>query len=316
MSQATAVHSTQADILDHADDWLVHLRAAHRSPATIDTYYTAVRLFDEFLAEKGMPRGVASIRREHVEAFQVDLIERRSPGTAANRHRSLKQYFRFLIAEGLIKKSPMVNVELPQTVENPPPVLTDDQLSAILDTCRRDTSFEGRRDFAILQLLIRTGIRRAELIGLRYNVDDPNDPDSNDFDRAAQVINVTGKGRRERPVFLDNEATIALTRYLRVRKEHPRADLTALWLGHRGPLGATGVFQMIRRRARQAKLGRTFTHLFRHSAAHFDMAAGMSESDVMRKYGWRSPSMVRRYGASAATERSLASQKRLARGRL
>lgn len=57
-----------------------------------------------------MPRAVAAIHREHVEAFVEDQLARLKPASAANRYRSLQQFFRWLVDEGEIKESPMARV--------------------------------------------------------------------------------------------------------------------------------------------------------------------------------------------------------------
>jgi integrase len=75
----------------------------------------------------------------------------------------------------------------------------------------------------------------------------------------------------------------------------------------------TGIFQMVKRRGREAGL-ELHPHLFRHTAAHRWMAAGGSESDLMAISGWRSRQMLQRYGASAAQERAIAAHKRMALG--
>ena len=62
-----------------------HLRAENLSPRTQETYTEAVRQFARFVAAQGMPQEVANIRREHVEAFIADLLERWKPATASNR---------------------------------------------------------------------------------------------------------------------------------------------------------------------------------------------------------------------------------------
>ncbi|MBA2311245.1 MAG: phage integrase N-terminal SAM-like domain-containing protein, partial [Actinobacteria bacterium] len=63
------------------------LLAANKAPRTIDSYMEAVRLFARFLEARGMPLQVGAIRREHVEAFLADILERFKPATAANKFR-------------------------------------------------------------------------------------------------------------------------------------------------------------------------------------------------------------------------------------
>ena len=61
-----------------------------------------------------MPQDVASIHREHVEAFITHLLERWRPATAASRFRSLQQFFKWLVEEGEIKESPMEKMRPPR----------------------------------------------------------------------------------------------------------------------------------------------------------------------------------------------------------
>jgi Phage integrase, N-terminal SAM-like domain len=79
------------DVLDNLASFGRHLRAGNRSPMTIKVYGEGIRQFDDFLAERGMPRNVAGIHREHVEAFVEDQLGRLRPATAASRYRSLQR---------------------------------------------------------------------------------------------------------------------------------------------------------------------------------------------------------------------------------
>jgi hypothetical protein len=75
----------------------------------VDSYLEGLRLFSVFLAQKGMPLVVASLRREHVEAFIAELLANRTPATAHNRYRALHGFFRWCVAEGELKTSPIVD---------------------------------------------------------------------------------------------------------------------------------------------------------------------------------------------------------------
>jgi site-specific recombinase XerD len=66
----------------------------------------ATRLFTRFLEARGMPMQVGAVRREHIEAFLADILERFKPATAANKYRSLQQFFRWLVEEGEITDGP------------------------------------------------------------------------------------------------------------------------------------------------------------------------------------------------------------------
>src|SRR5712692_6607271 len=79
------------------------LLASNKSPRTVQSYLEVVRMFGEYLADKGMPQEVAHLRREHVESFIAHLLELWKPSTANNRYRGLQQFFRWCEEEGEIK---------------------------------------------------------------------------------------------------------------------------------------------------------------------------------------------------------------------
>ena len=155
--KTSAAHATPADDLAaNAALFARHLRAGDRSPRTIDSYLDAVRLFDAFLADRGMPRDIASIRREHIEAFVEDQLARLKPASAAVRYRSLQQFFRWPVDEGELRESPMARIKPPTVPETPPPITREDDMRRLLATTD-GTSFDDRRDKAILHLLWDTG---------------------------------------------------------------------------------------------------------------------------------------------------------------
>lgn len=315
-STAAATGLTVQEAVPHFD---LHLQARALSPATREVYAAAATLFDRYLAGKGMPRVVTAIRREHIEAWLADMRERgASDGALSNRYRSLRQLFRWLEEDDEIPVSPMAKMKTPKVVVQPPPVLTAEQFSRLHKLAGQTgaNELERRRNLALVAVLAGTGMRRAELLNLTLD----------DVDLTNHRLRVyRGKGGKTRVVGLDPKPTQALSRYMRVRSRSPHAGKQlrderkrprgeALWLGRQGPLGETGLRELLHKLGRGIGVPELHPHQLRHTYAHLWLSAEGSETGLMQAAGWSDRSMLQRYGKSAAGERSLAEAERLGIG--
>jgi integrase/recombinase XerD len=175
------------------------------------------------------------------------------------------------------------------------------RLSQLEQACA-GRGFAQRRDAAIIAVFRSTGIRLAELAGIRCH---PQDTQRSDLDLWQREITVRGKNRKARIVKISYPAARTVDRYLRARARHVQAWRPQLWLGvnNRGPMTANGIYQMIARRGRQSGAS-VYPHRFRHHFSHTWLDRGGPEGDLMELNGWTSPQMLRRYGASARSARA------------
>jgi site-specific recombinase XerD len=283
-------------------EWTHALKAEHKSDQTVRSYTESVRMLAEFLHGFDVLRaGTVDLRM-----FIADLLERRSPSTAAVRFRSLQQFYGWAVRDGLINENPMATMRPPAIPERPVPVVSVEDLRKLLKACEGKDFLEVR-DTALIRLMLEPGgMRRAEVVGLSVG----------DVDLDNDVVVVMGKGRRPRAIPYGHKTGQALTRYLRARTAHAYAKRTdALWLTSKGALTDNGVGQILERRCAMAGVVRIRAHQLRHTAAHMWLAeSGGDETSAMRLFGWRSRVMLNRYGASNADARAQAAARKLGIG--
>ncbi|MCK2241842.1 MULTISPECIES: tyrosine-type recombinase/integrase [unclassified Crossiella] len=294
-------------------DWDRTLRAGNYPATTRYNYLLAAVQLARYLAEYAAEveahdaaEDPTAVRKEHVEAFQAWMIKTRSPATALNKHKGLKQFFKWLLFdEEEIDRSPMERVRQPKTTKRLVPVIRDDDTKLVLATCK-PKAFIHVRDEAIIRLYYNTGARLSEVGRLL----------TEDIDLKLDSVRYHGKGDKERRVRFGPKTARAISRYLRLRDNHVGANLPNLWLAERGrrALAPNGIKIMLRRRGAAAGLQRVHAHRWRHNFAHEWKLAGGDTGDLMLLLGWNSEDMPRHYGASAAAERAQETQLRMGIG--
>lgn len=280
-----------------------HLRAEGLSPRTVTIYGQAITFFSRWLADQGRPATLEEFTRPAIREWLATLAEVHEPGTVKTRYRGLFRFAGWLVDEDELPDNPMKTLSPPEPVAKPVPVLSDDELAALLKACS-GKDFRDRRDEAMIRILLDCGIRVSELCALTV--------DGMDLDQGMAIVK--GKGSKVRPIYFGARTTRAIDRYLRVRARERWAHLDALFITQRGPLSPDGARERMNVRGAQAGIDDLHPHRFRHTWAHDFLMNGGQERDLKRLAGWSSDVMLERYGASAADARAKAAAQRMKRG--
>jgi site-specific recombinase XerD len=273
---------TAADVLlDRYGGYLAGERGLAAS--TIRYYLEEAR---GFLA--GREGRLAGLAAAEVSGFVAAQCRQRSTGSAKILVTALRSLLRFLDAEGL--SPPGLAGAVPAVAGwrggGLPKALPGGQVAALLASCDRDTA-TGRRDFAVLVLLSRLGLRACEAAALELD----------DIDWRAGIVTVRGKGRRDEQLPLPADAGEALAGYLRGGRAGGGA-CRRVFLKSRAPgggLSADAVKMIVRLACRRAGLPEAGAHRLRHSAATGMLAAGAPLAEIGQVLRHRSVSTTAIY---------------------
>lgn len=164
-----------------------------------------------------------------------------------------KVFFNWCYQEELLDMNPVNRLKSPKAEKRIKQTFTTEQVQVILDSCDLSTEI-GFRDYVIFSLMADTGLRLSEIVSLSVDSVYPT------------YIRVFGKGRREREIGLHPEVSKLLWKYINKRRRATK-DETALFLGRKGPLGKSGIEDIIKRAKERCGLDVTqfSAHIFRHT---------------------------------------------------
>ncbi len=240
---------------------------------TIEGYVLAVRPFLAGRERDGDELDLDVLSAADVMAFVVARCPGQSKGAAKMTVTSLRSLLRFLHLRGLVA-GPLADA-VPSTaswrLSGLPRALEPEQLQALFDSCDRGNA-DGRRDYAVLVLLARLGLRAGEVAALRIE----------DVDWRAGELRISGKGRRDERLPLPEDVGEAIVAYLRDGRPATALDrslIVRVRAPHHG-LTTGGITQIVFAAAARAGLGPLHSHRLRHTAATQMLRAGASLEEV------------------------------------
>ena len=236
---------------------------------TITEYCRAARLL---LGAAGTAKGLAVLEAATVSRFVQDRCSTLKVRAAERLVSGVRSFLRFLLLDGVIvvPLADAVPSVARWTQAELPRWLTPTDVKALLGSCDRDTPV-GRRDYAIILLLVRLGLRAGEVAALR--LDDINW-------RAGEIV-VRGKGNTEERLPLPADVGAALADYLEHgRQQRPEREVFLRRLAPIRGLAPDGIGEVVRAASERARIGSFGAHRLRHTAATSMLNAGASLTDV------------------------------------
>ncbi len=198
------------DLQAAADEYIGWLQLeANRSPNTVLAYSSELRRLQVFLAAKGHSLALADLKHDDLRAYQRHLAQTlKSPASRARALVAIRAWLRWLAKEGINDRDLSNGITLPKLEQRLPKPIDPDELSRLLNALPSATPVD-KRDRALVQFLISTGCRISEVLAL----------DRTDFPRSGSRLVVTGKGSKQRAVYLTEDARAAIEDYLADRED-------------------------------------------------------------------------------------------------
>ena len=257
------------------DAYFEHLRSERQmSPHTLDGYRRDLIKVSSFCQKQALAQWT-ELKSSHVRQLIAEQHRKgQSSRSLARLLSALRGLYRYLNQEGRCDHDPAADISAPKGEKRLPRLLDTDRAMQLLDGGVED-DFIGHRDQAILELFYSSGLRLAELVGL--NLDQ--------LDLPAGLVQVRGKGNKERVLPIGRKARAALETWLPLRALSNPAD-GAVFVSQRGRrLGARAV-QIRVRQAGVRELGQHLhPHMLRHSFASHMLESSQDLRSVQELLG-------------------------------
>jgi integrase/recombinase XerD len=236
---------------------------------TVSSYGHDLRRLQEWAAESGA--NIESLQRQDLRKWIISLSrEGLSPQSVARAVSATRGFFKFLVLDGHIEKSPTEELDTPQRFQHLPRFLNEDEIDRLL-AAPDITTAAGIRDRAILELMYAAGLRVSELTSLKPN----------EVDLLTGTVICHGKGSKERRVPIGKSAIHWVQRYIAVRP----SVATCFFSNGGKSLTRYFVWGIIKRYAKQLGIEDISPHTLRHSFATHLLQRGADSRSVQALLG-------------------------------
>lgn len=246
--------------MDSISDFIGYIRTEKRySIHTVQAYQKDLEQFFLFIQNTFSVQALPDIGHLQIRSWLAHLKENGMESKSMNRKIStLKSFFKFQIRSGLLLQNPMQKIVSPKNSKRLPVFVNENQMDHLLGEVHFPDSFEGKTERLLIDTLYQTGMRRAELLGLRLI----------DVDFGLNQFKVLGKGGKERLIPFGNDLKEQMQSYINERNIIPTEHEFLFTRSNGKPLYAKYVYLIVNRYlAQSTTLNKRSPHVLRHTFA-------------------------------------------------
>lgn len=259
------------------EGFISHLKSQGKSSFTLVAYKKDLEQFSGYLTVNDI-KDVREVKKNHIEAFINKLItDNYTKKSASRKLNSIRTFFRFLKNDNIIEQNPSLDVSHPKYVQSAPRIFSKLEYRGL-----RDFAKEDARTYALVEILLQTGVKIGELANLRID----------DVKNSTLHIRVYGK-TFEREVPLNKAVKRSVEDYLKIRPKSEDNHLFITRTGH--PLLIRNIRQIITRCFREVGIENATVNDLRNTFIAHQLTNGASIEYIARLVGHKRLSSTERF---------------------
>lgn len=256
----------------------------NRSPHTVEAYIRDISQFKSWITS-GNPDAFdpASVTMSDIRAWIGSLAKMDSPATLRRKTQSLRSFYRWLLKQGVVASNPASDVVLAKKGKHLPEFVREAEMEELLspsETAEGEETWKEMRDHLIISILYSTGIRQAELLGLR----------DSDISFSSKEAKVTGKRNKQRIIPLPQQLLDEIAAWQRIRDRvmpglPSPAPLLPAAHGGSGHISKMQLYRIVKERLGETSAAAKSPHVLRHTFATSMLNHGANLDTVKEMLG-------------------------------
>jgi integrase/recombinase XerC len=259
------------------EGFIKHLESQAKSSFTLVAYKKDLEQFSGFLSSLDI-KDVREIKKDHIDGFINKLLtDNYTKKSASRKLNSIRTFFRFLKNDNVIEQNPSLDVSHPKYTQSPPRIFSKLEYRAL-----RDFAKEDLRTYALVEILLQTGVKIGELANLRLS----------DVKDGALHIRIYGK-TLDRDISLNKAVKKAVDEYIKIRPQSKDDHLFITRTGH--PLLIRNIRQIISRCFREVGVENATVNDLRNTFIAHQLMNGASIEYIAKTVGHKRLSSTERF---------------------